>query len=537
MLDGWTDASNRSIYAVMFCCPDFDVFLGVLDLTLKRHTATNIRVALVDLFKKLGIPFRKAVGICTDSPSTMVKFRKDLILVDGFSWLISIPCSLHVLNNLIKDICKDEKVAPVVSANSKLTSFFTSSHFWLESARSWMKENNIKKGLTTLARTRWYSMSQVCLCVNSFKSFFFSAMLKSNDRGEDSPSINHAVQDCISSRHFNLNSQLVDVIKPISDAIGRLECQESTVVDTMIEIFKIAKKIRTLPESNPFKECAILALAKRARIFDDVTNFLILFLSPKHKAFAIAKKYSLEDLKRRMFEIAREWKWKKNEVMILNVELSNYISNQHCFALIPTIIHDVLDFWKRMELQAPYLARFAKLLLALRPHAARIEGLFSSLSLIHSKARNRLHASNLVNLGRVKLVLQSQVNDLKQEYSRSDVGVQRLRKAKKKRKTDCNEDLSDDDNLFASEENENETFVVDFIENELEELDNHEGLVGTGEDDLKILDGLFDYLNFNDDGFIHEVEEVDEDGEDVIECETNDDEENWDIEDLLNSSY
>lgn len=193
-----------------------------------------------------------------------------------------------------------------------------------------------------------------------------------------------------------------------------------------------------------------------------------------------------------------------------------------------------------MELQAPYLARFAKLLLALRPHAARIEGLFSSLSLIHSKARNRLHASSLINLGRVKLVLQSQVNDLKQQYSRSDVGVQRLRKAKKKRKTDCNEYLSDDDNLFASEENEDEdedeTFVFDFTENELEELDNHEGLVGTGEDDLKFLDGLFDYLNFDDDGFIHEVDEVDEDGEDVIECETNDDDENWDIEDLLNSS-
>ena len=294
MLDGWTDASNRSIYAVMFCCPDFDLFLGVLDLTLKRHTATNIRVALLDLFKKLGIPFRKAVGICTDSPSTMVKFRKDLILVDGFSWLITFPCSLHVLNNLIKDICKDDKVAPVVSANSKLTSFFTSSHFWLESARSWMKVNNITKGLTTLARTRWYSMSQVCLCGNSFKSFFFSAMLKSNDTSDDSPVISHSVQDCISSRHFNLNSQLVDVIKPISDAIGRLESQEATVVDAMIEIFKIAKQLRGLPDYNPFKECATLALARRVRVFDDCTNFLLLYLSPKHKALAISKNIPLK---------------------------------------------------------------------------------------------------------------------------------------------------------------------------------------------------------------------------------------------------
>ena len=150
---------------------------------------------------------------------------------------------------------------------------------------------------------------------------------------------------------------------------------------------------------------------------------------------------------------------------------------------------DILYYPWCAELQAPYLARFAKLLLSLRPHAARIEGLFSSLSLIHSKARNRLHVSNLVNLGRVKLDLQTQVNDLKQEYNKSDVGVQRLRKQNKKRKTDCNEYLSDDDNLFSSEENddEEETFIVDFTENELEELDNHDGLVGTGEDDLKFL--------------------------------------------------
>jgi len=59
------------------------------------------------------------------------------------------------------------------------------------------------------------------------------------------------------------------------------------------------------------------------------------------KALAISKQYSLEDVKRRMFEIAREWKWKRNEVMILNVEWSNYISNQHCFALISSIIHVV----------------------------------------------------------------------------------------------------------------------------------------------------------------------------------------------------
>ena len=78
--------------------------------------------------------------------------------------------------------------------------------------------------------------------MNSFKSFFFLAMLQSNDRSENSPSINQGVQDCISSHHFNLNLRLVDVIKPISDAIGKLESQESTVVDAMVESLKLIRK-------------------------------------------------------------------------------------------------------------------------------------------------------------------------------------------------------------------------------------------------------------------------------------------------------
>jgi len=94
----------------------------------------------------------------------MVKFRKDLILVDGLSWLISFPCCLRVLNSLLKDICKDDIVASIISGIRNWLHFLLLCIFWLESVRNWVKDNNVTKGLTTQARTRWYSMSQVCLC-------------------------------------------------------------------------------------------------------------------------------------------------------------------------------------------------------------------------------------------------------------------------------------------------------------------------------------------------------------------------------------
>lgn len=52
-----------------------------------------------------------------------------------------------------------------------------------------------------------------------------------------------------------------------------------------------------IPDSNPFTECARLALARHIRVFDDCTNFLILYLSPKHKALAISKNIRLRTLK------------------------------------------------------------------------------------------------------------------------------------------------------------------------------------------------------------------------------------------------
>ena len=79
----------------------------------------------------------------------------------------------------------------------------------------------------------------------------------------------------------------------------------------MINIFKIAKQLKALPEENPFKEVATLAFARRVKVFDTSSNFLALYLSPNHRALAVSKKYTLDDMRRKMFEIVRELNWKK----------------------------------------------------------------------------------------------------------------------------------------------------------------------------------------------------------------------------------
>ena len=61
-----------------------------------------------------------------DSPSTMTTFC--CLLNERHKHIISLPCALHALNLLAKDLCKFEDAVPIVKSNCMLVNFCTSSH-------------------------------------------------------------------------------------------------------------------------------------------------------------------------------------------------------------------------------------------------------------------------------------------------------------------------------------------------------------------------------------------------------------------------
>jgi hypothetical protein len=73
-LDGWTNNSGNSIYALMALKgATKKYFIDVLDLNSKQHTANNIFSAIKSSLKAKQISFNQICAIVTDSPSTMVK--------------------------------------------------------------------------------------------------------------------------------------------------------------------------------------------------------------------------------------------------------------------------------------------------------------------------------------------------------------------------------------------------------------------------------------------------------------------------------
>lgn len=213
--------------------------------------------------------------------------------------------------------------------------------------------------------TRWYSISKVCLGVSTFERGFQYCLRLSETEKTKYPKIKDDIKAIINDRyHFASNDTLVKVIKPIVDAIGRLESREATLADIFKELIHVHLEISRLDiPIVGFKAHALAVISKRAREFSDDIYFIALFLSPAHKNMAIS----------------------------VNLQKSPRA------------------FWSEFTGNSPLLRRFALKVLAIVPHGAACERLFSSLGLTKTKSRNRLSPDTLSRLGHIKSELQKAI--------------------------------------------------------------------------------------------------------------------------------
>lgn len=151
-LDGWTDASKNSIYAVLLINQNTQHYLGNLELSEKRHTADNIGPALIQL---LGEKIQSVAAIVTDNPNVMKKVRGDLCI--KHSRIVNMGCVLHSINL----ICRDLVTSPLLKADAQyvnmLVVYFSNSEFWRQAIIKYGENHNVQRFLTKYIETRWYS--------------------------------------------------------------------------------------------------------------------------------------------------------------------------------------------------------------------------------------------------------------------------------------------------------------------------------------------------------------------------------------------
>jgi len=208
---------------------------------------------------------------------------------------------------IVKDICGFPDVVTICKKNQKLVNFFNSSHIWHRELQNWQKEQGVSHFLETFCETRWYSLAKVCMGVSVYEQGFLHCISLSENLQPKYPEIeNTTVKNIIRDKyHFADNDALTQIIKPIVDAIGRLESNDSTLADIFKELIYIHRQITQLEDPIiGLKGHALAVINKRARAFDSNIFFVAFFLSPTHKCLAISKKMNGEEIIRASSELA-----------------------------------------------------------------------------------------------------------------------------------------------------------------------------------------------------------------------------------------
>jgi hypothetical protein len=136
--------------------------LDILNLSSNQHTAVKI-LTEVELCVSQSCVKWSAIKCCvTDSPSTITKLCR--ILHDKMPHIVMLPCALHVLNLLAKDVCRYIHAKCIVKTYYLSVNFFTSSHVRFHKSKEWIRNNtNIeeKHTLSAFCETCLYSMTKV----------------------------------------------------------------------------------------------------------------------------------------------------------------------------------------------------------------------------------------------------------------------------------------------------------------------------------------------------------------------------------------
>ena len=151
--------------------------------------------------------------------------------------IISLKCILHIINLISKDIARHQISRDAIKHNSKIVNFFKSLHLILSWIKEYQRSRKIKNGLKLFTETRWYSLSKLCLSIQSYKEAFKEAIKELNITNKE---ITEIINDHI---HFSQNKYLLDLIKPIADNIAYLEKNSATLTDVFFSILDIYVKI------------------------------------------------------------------------------------------------------------------------------------------------------------------------------------------------------------------------------------------------------------------------------------------------------
>lgn len=309
--DGWTDCSGINYVAVMLkvfygASVKYE-YIGNLDLEGK-HTGLNLATSSID-FLKSAINNSNIVAVVSDSAANMIAMKKHF--TDIITTAFEIPCVLHVLNLVAKDILKLEELKVMSRPVIELASFFNRSYFYSNQLKKWGAESNVRAGkMLTFCVTRWTGFYDCCASVLKYEAFFS----KSKFLAKEMAGLPNHIQQILKDDYFFTNVKfLMDIFEPLCLAIKILERDHSSIAEVLPQIIKIhnlySNKLKTSGRNRiPIYEGILLILNRRSQIFlDGQLPFLVGFcLNPRYRTQSLSETFTVDKYKEMIVEIIQK---------------------------------------------------------------------------------------------------------------------------------------------------------------------------------------------------------------------------------------
>ena len=318
---------------------------------------------------------------------------------------------MHSINTIIGKIVSYPSVKKTITSNSRIVSFFNSSHYWGGQLEKICKENGVTRGLKTNTESRFYALILQALSVREHKTSLMTLCVR-DDAQQSQGGLTAVAKDVLATvfdvQWWKLTDQLIRVCKPLVDIIGDVESRDASLADCMLQMIWAHRQIKKLPHI-PGDDSEFLRHAQRvvnAQFHDMNTDihWLTLFLHPLCRKLAISNSphsRKLDDAYKISLGIALRWGWSKEMATKLAADIKTYFYAQAPFQGGKG---DGRDWWKSLlvNVTSHPLKAMAIKLFSIVPHAGEVERFFSNLGGVQSVKRSRLTVSHMETLGMLR---------------------------------------------------------------------------------------------------------------------------------------
>ncbi|KAF9531576.1 hypothetical protein CPB83DRAFT_833272 [Crepidotus variabilis] len=286
LVDGWEDRRRRSIYGSMAAeVSQYPVMLGLEDLTGKRATADGLVELSKRALTKKTLDPRAILATCTDNPTTMQAFQRKF--KEEYPWIIIFPCFMHSVNTIIGKITAYPPVKDAISKNTRIVSFFNSSHYWGGQLEIAADSRGIKQTLKTLTESRFYALVLLALSVREHRAAL-TEICNRDDAKRSIHGLSSVNKDVITTvfdlQRWDLTDQLIRICKPLVDVIGNIESRDSNLADCMLELIWAHREVNGVMHQDGddpgFAKHAMETLQTEFHALNTDLHWFALFLHP-----------------------------------------------------------------------------------------------------------------------------------------------------------------------------------------------------------------------------------------------------------------